>query len=397
MPPFEITDTWRTVIPVQKLVLYTFSPIFLLVLLSITPTSTIGTRLKQALSIPLMASLLILPLIYRDEINSPVCIFCQMIPVTMFQRFSDVFWLGPLLYKKEAYASLDELNNELWSCVRNTKTKGEEKKIVKNKRFYHLFPSLLLNAIGFDIVIAWVKTFTAKDVYEMEANPSVKYFMFFSSGVMLLTTLFNLVGGCMQLFYSIFVDRGLYAPEEWRDLMEYPLISVSLEEVWSIRWHKVLRPAWIACAFKPVYFLVRKSTNQKQLAIALASLAVFLASGFSHEYTALCNAGWHAYREHFMGQEMIFFGLQGVFVIIEKAIGQWLSTVLPLSVRRSPLVLLLRNVYVLGVGLVTFPYFINSFAHWGFWKFDNLTPVEPFVRKLLIETPYLRQFCGSLA
>ena len=56
-----------------------------------------------------------------------------MIPVTMFQRFSDVFWLGPLLYKKEAYASLDELNNELWSCVRNTKTKGEEKKIVKNK------------------------------------------------------------------------------------------------------------------------------------------------------------------------------------------------------------------------------------------------------------------------
>ncbi|KAI8353991.1 hypothetical protein BD560DRAFT_408093 [Blakeslea trispora] len=183
--------------------------------------------------------------------------------------------------------------------------------------------------------------------------------------------------------------------------MEYPLISVSLEEVWSIRWHKVLRPAWIACAFKPVYFLVRKSTNEsprgKQLAIALGSLSVFLASGFSHEYAALCNAGWYAYREHFMGQEMLFFGLQGVFVIVEKVLGHWLSKVLPLSVRRSPIILLLRNLYVLGVGLFTFPYFINSFAHWGFWKFNNLTPVEPLVRKILIETPYLKQFCGSLA
>ncbi|KAI8082597.1 uncharacterized protein B0P05DRAFT_537687 [Gilbertella persicaria] len=399
MPPYDIVDTWRTVISPQRLALYTLFPIFCLLILAITPPQFMGTRLKQVISFPLMASLLINPFSYRDEINSPFCLFCQMIPVTMFQRFSDIFWIQPWLYKKESYVSIAELNHEIWSSVRKA-PKKDAKQPIKDKKFYHLFPSMLLNAIGFDMAIAWVKTFTAKDVYEMEANPSIKYFMFFCAGIMLMTTLFNLVGNMMQLCYSVFVDNGDYAPEEWRNIMEYPLAGTSLEDIWSHRWHKVLRPAWVACAFKPVFFMVRKSTNNspqgKQLAIALASLSVFLASGIAHEYVALCNTGWSIYKEHFMGQEMLFFGLQGILVIIEKALGMWLKTVLPASFIRSPLVLMARNAYVLSVGLATFPYFINSFADWGFWKFDNLTPIEPLLRQYLIQTPYLRPFCGSL-
>jgi hypothetical protein len=178
-------------------------------------------------------------------------------------------------------------------------------------------------------------------------------------------------------------------------MMDYPLLGISLDEIWSHRWHRVLRPAWVSSAYKPVFFLIRQWTQHKPLAIGLAAMAVFVASGITHEYAVLCNSGWQLYRQQFMGQEMIFFGLQGILVILEKIAQVVLKPVVPSAVVKSPLTRMLRHIYVLGVAYVTFPYFINSFAHWGFYKLGSLTPVEPLLTKYVASQPYLRQFCGS--
>jgi hypothetical protein len=183
-------------------------------------------------------------------------------------------------------------------------------------------------------------------------------------------------------------------------MMNYPLLSTSLEDVWSRRWHRVLRPAWIASAFKPVYYIVdkwtEKSPNGKKLAMSLASMAVFVVSGLTHEYSVLCNAGWKVYKQSYIGDQMIFFGIHGVLVVLEKTAGFLYKQFLPKSVTNSPLVRVLLNLYVILVATLTFPYFINGFAHWGLWRLDEVTPLEPAVRQFLASTPYLRQYCGSL-
>ncbi|KAI7899657.1 uncharacterized protein BX663DRAFT_563802 [Cokeromyces recurvatus] len=398
----EIIDTWRTAVPASHIAFYTLSPVLVLSILSTLNINVLGTKVKQVISIPFLICLLVMPYRYRDFENSVFCIFCQVISFTMFQRFIDIFLIHPVIYKKDAYISASEFNAELLFSIRanNRHKPNDEKKVyLKSKKFYHLFPSIILNAIGYDIVVSWIKTFTSKDIFEMQKYHPIQTFLVCCSGIMLLTFTYNMFGKIMQLFYCILFDHGLYAPEEWRNMMETPIFGTSIEDVWSYRWHRILRPAWVSFAYKPVYFLVREGTNKKPkyrlLAISLASLSVFIASGFTHEYAALCNAGWKIYSERFMGQQIIFFGIQGLVIIMEKIIAILLKPYLPSSFVNSPLALLLRHIYVLSVANWTFPYFINSFAHWGFYKLGNFTPLEPILRHYLASTPFLRKYCGS--
>lgn len=179
--------------------------------------------------------------------------------------------------------------------------------------------------------------------------------------------------------------------------MEHPLMGLSLEEVWSHRWHRNMRSAWVASAFKPVYFLVDKWSNNKQMAAGLASLAVFFVSGLTHEYSILCGTGWDYYKDHFLGHQTIFFCLNGLFVVIEKTVGSVYKKVLPKSILDSYIVRLLLHVYVLGTAALLFPYFINGFTHLGLWNLNQLsTFIEPAVRQYLSANPVLRQYCGSL-
>jgi hypothetical protein len=183
---------------------------------------------------------------------------------------------------------------------------------------------------------------------------------------------------------------------EWRNIMNYPLLGTSLEDVWSHRWHRVLRPAWIASAYKPVYFITRQwIPKNRQLAVGLASMAVFVASGLTHEFVVLCNAGWQDYKETYIGQQMFFFGIHGVIVVLEKMAALIYKRILPKSIIESHLVKVLLNLYVITVATSTFPYFINGFARWGLWRIDSLTPLEPVVQAYIASNPYLRQFCGS--
>jgi hypothetical protein len=56
----------------------------------------------------------------------------------MFLRFTDVFVIHPVIYKKDAYVPFSELNAELWSCIRKdrhnkNKASKQEKEIIKDK------------------------------------------------------------------------------------------------------------------------------------------------------------------------------------------------------------------------------------------------------------------------
>ncbi|KAI7891323.1 uncharacterized protein EV154DRAFT_227002 [Mucor mucedo] len=252
----------------------------------------------------------------------------------------------------------------------------------------------------YDALAAWAKTFSAKDILFMQKNNLLQSFVFFLVVVNALSCLLNFAGKVMQLLYCIAVEHGTYCPDNWRLMMDYPLLGLSLEEVWSSRWHRILRPAWVASAFKPLYYIVRTWTNEnpkyKQLAIGLASMAVFVVSGMTHEYVVLCNTGWELYKKTFIGDQMIFFCTHGILVVLEKAVKYIYTKVLHLPAMNSGIVRMVLHCYVIGVCYYFFHYFINGIAHWGLWRLDKITPVEDIVRHYLLDTPYLRSFCGSL-
>lgn len=64
-----IDEVGRRVLPILQFGLLALSPIFLLVLLAITPVAIINTRVKQMISVPLLTSLLYVPYKYCDEEN----------------------------------------------------------------------------------------------------------------------------------------------------------------------------------------------------------------------------------------------------------------------------------------------------------------------------------------
>lgn len=61
------------------------------------------------------------------------CAFCQIFPFAMFLRFSDVFWITPLLYGKEAYIEPSIFNKECWSFVRSDDGSKKENNNQKDK------------------------------------------------------------------------------------------------------------------------------------------------------------------------------------------------------------------------------------------------------------------------
>lgn len=64
-------------------------------------------------------------------------LFYQVVPFAIFLRFLDVFWITPILYKKESYVEASTLNNEFWSSVRvkpkNNKENEKQVAPVKDK------------------------------------------------------------------------------------------------------------------------------------------------------------------------------------------------------------------------------------------------------------------------
>jgi DNA integrity scanning protein DisA with diadenylate cyclase activity len=79
------------------------------------------------------------------------------------------------------------------------------------QKFYHLFTPIALNLIVYDVLAAYIKSFTEEDLLEMQKNHFKQSVVFFCAVAAALTSLLNLSGKIMQLTYCIVVDRGSYA------------------------------------------------------------------------------------------------------------------------------------------------------------------------------------------
>lgn len=53
--------------------------------------------------------------------------FYQVVPFALFLRFLDIFWITPILYKKECYIANSVLSDEFWSSVRVKERRDSEK------------------------------------------------------------------------------------------------------------------------------------------------------------------------------------------------------------------------------------------------------------------------------
>ncbi|RUS15256.1 hypothetical protein BC937DRAFT_92693 [Endogone sp. FLAS-F59071] len=119
--------------------------------------------------------------------------------------------------------------------------------------------------------------------------------------------------------------------------MNHPYLATSLHNFWSHRWHQIFRRTWTSVAFQPVHRFVQTRLNpqltklgilQTQidvLALACAILSVFVVSGLMHEYIALAALGKNRYIP---GEQLLFFSLHGLAVVIEKIL---LTSLVPSS------------------------------------------------------------------
>lgn len=183
--------------------------------------------------------------------------------------------------------------------------------------------------------------------------------------------------------------------------MIHPILSTSLDDLWSHRWHQLLRTSWVAFAFRPTRhiaqrLLVKRLKNPMPVVLLLSALSVFAISGLMHEYIIYCNVGWSVYRRFFLGQQLYFFFIHGLGVVFERVIKQFSKRILPSSYRNSFFIECVQRLWVLGFGFYTFPAFLDGFSYWGVWHDNPLTYVQPYILRALRAVPEARPFCGSL-
>lgn len=126
------------------------------------------------------------------------------------------------------------------------------------------------------------------------------------------STLIHIASGCalmtgFQMMYdlSTLVGVGLldHDPTSWPPILDNPWISTSLNEFWAKRWHQLLRQTFIVMGGMPGKVLAGR--------IGMV-LGTFLASGLYHECASI------AMGREWDNRVIIFFAMQGVFVILER-------------------------------------------------------------------------------
>lgn len=251
-----------------------------------------------------------------------------------------------------------------------------------------------------DVLASWAASFTGEQVQHMWVEKPAVFFVFFASVNILLNAAFNSVGYGLHLFYCIVVEGGSYSSEQWRSLMINPILSSSLDELWSHRWHQLFKSTWLAFPFRPVRILVERALTKrikhaKSIAFLLASISVFAASALMHEYVIAANMGLPIYKRVFAGEQCIFFVGHGIGVFFEHLVHMLIIPRLPKSFRESMLYEVLGHVWTATFGYLTFYWIANGFMSWGF-QFDNpLTFTKPFITEFAQAHPRLLANWGS--
>jgi hypothetical protein len=212
------------------------------------------------------------------------------------------------------------------------------------------------------------------------------FFFYFLFCNLLLNSAFNSVGYGLQLFYCVVFEGGRYSSEQWRPLMRNPVLSHSLDDLWSTRWHQLFKSTWLAFPFRPVriltdQFLAKRTKHARSIAFVVASLAVFLASSLMHEYVIAANMGISLYSHFFIGEQCLFFMIHGAGVVLEQALQL-----------KHPV---LKHTWVVLFGYLTFYFILNGFITWGFQNDNFLTFSKPFITQFAHTHPYLLDYFGS--
>ncbi|CAF1288459.1 unnamed protein product [Adineta steineri] len=136
----------------------------------------------------------------------------------------------------------------------------------------------------------------------------------------------NQLGGCVVYLFLMFnyeivrhtlcllLNRPL---ELIPDLFNKPYRAISPIDFWS-RWHQIFKNTWIELIFKPISTLICHHWPYlpKFISYGISSMCVFLVSGIMHEYTVYITLN------KFSGDQIKFFLLQGLAVLIESAFKQ---------------------------------------------------------------------------
>lgn len=179
-----------------------------------------------------------------------------------------------------------------------------------------------------------------------------------------------------------------------------PVLSTSLDDLWSHRWHQLFKSTWLSFPFRPVRilavrFLTKKVKNAKAIGFLLASVSVFVASAFMHEYVIAANMGWPIYNRFFRGEQCIFFVGHGLGVFFEHMVEAVIAPKLPKGFRDSMWCTLLQRAWTVMFGYYTFYYIMNGFLTWGF-QYDNpLEFTKPFIYDYVRAHPALLSYFGS--
>lgn len=364
--------------------------------------------IKQILAIPLLIANTLYPLIFTshpllDLVGSPF-------NFTVDLRFIELYFTAPLLQQRPVYTSLYSLWVDFWSCLKkfpkpakeDTKDlkKGEVKVYKNDKKFYHVLTNWLITVMIMDVLSAWVATFTTSDIMTMEKERPVFLFIYFVITGLFITCGFNALGFGLHLFHCIVVDRGSYSSEQWRKLMEDPILSSSLDEVWSFRWHQLFKSTWLAFPFRPVRLLTQRLLAKRTksyvgISIFMGSVAVFFISGLMHEYMILCNVGWPVYRRLFIGQQTFFFTIHGCGVIFEKIVKSLSQRYLPPKIYNSLAVRVLQHLWVLIFGIAFFTKFMEGFSYWGVYNHHPFQFSRPYIYDYVKSHPQLLPYFGS--
>lgn len=385
-------------------------PTLILALLVIIPIDRLSSTFKQILSIPLLTIVLLTPFGFTNG-NRVIDLVGGVANYNFFLRFFELYWSGPLVQDRPVYATVESLWIDFWGCLRtfpkpakeDTKElkKGQVQEFQKDKKFYHIIAYLLVNMIIVDITATWICSFTGHEAVVMCQERPVLFFWFLFVVNIVLNSAFNCVGYGLQLFYCIAFEGGSYSSEQWRPLMINPVLSTSLDDLWSHRWHQLFKSTWLAFPFRPVRiltvrFLAKKVKNPKSIAFLLASISVFVASAFMHEYVIAANMGWPIYNRFFKGEQCVFFIGHGLGVFFEHVVQSTVARKLPKQFKESMWCSLLLRIWTIGFGYFTFYYIMNGFLTWGFHYDNPLKVIQPIILEHVRARPALLPYFGSL-
>ncbi|EIE84713.1 hypothetical protein RO3G_09423 [Rhizopus delemar RA 99-880] len=168
----------------------------------------------------------------------------------------------------------------------------------------------------------------------------------------------------------------------------------SMHDFWSNRWHQLYRTTWKAIPFQPVRVLTTRILSKfmkdpKSIAFATATVSVFMASAFMHEYPVAALHGWSVYRRLFMGEQCIFFALHSAVILLEPVFAHTIGNKLPSKFRSSFLCRSIRGFYALMVGCVTYYYIMNGFVMTEFYRENPVKFFGPTILAKVRETPAL--------